>query len=68
MTLRLLETLAVVARVTSRPDHTAALRRHAEMIVRGAREGLPEAEDRREVEARFQATSRALDEPGEPWG
>ncbi len=64
VTLRLLETIALVAGAARRPDQRAALRRHAEMIVRGARGGLPEAEDRLEVEARFEATSRALSEPG----
>jgi uncharacterized membrane protein len=50
VTIRLLETIAVVAGFTHRPEDRAALLRHAEMIARGAREGLPEAEDRRAVE------------------
>ncbi len=60
VTIRLLETIAVVAATARRPADRAALRRHAEMIVRGAREGLPEAEDRLVVEARFEEASRAL--------
>ena len=32
------------------------------MIIRGAREGLPEEEDRREAEDRYQAANRALRE------
>jgi uncharacterized membrane protein len=60
VTIRLLETIAVIAEAVHRPEDRAALRRHAEMIVRGAREGLPEGEDRRDVEARFEMTVAAL--------
>jgi uncharacterized membrane protein len=60
VTIRLLETIAVIAEAVHRPEDRAALRRHAEMIVRGAREGLPEGEDRRAVEDRFEMTVGAL--------
>ena len=60
VTIRLLETIAVIAESVHRPEDSAALRRHAEMIVRGAREGLPEGEDQRAVEARFEMTVAAL--------
>ena len=60
VTIRLLETIAVIAAAAHRPEDRAALRRHADMIVRGAREGLPEAEDRRAVEERYQASLRVL--------
>jgi uncharacterized membrane protein len=63
VTIRLLETIAVIAEAVHRPEDWAALRRHAEMIVRGAREGLPEGEDRRAVEDRFEMTVGALREP-----
>lgn len=63
VTLRLLDTLAVIAAATRRPEHRAALLRQAEMLVRGAREALPEAQDRLEVEARFETTARTLREP-----
>ena len=53
VTLSLLDTIAVVAEFASRPEDRAALRRHADMIARGAREGLSEGEDRREVERRL---------------
>ncbi len=62
VTIRLLETIAVIAEAVHRPADWAALRRHAEMIVRGAREGLPEVEDRRAVEDRFEMTIRVLRE------
>ena len=47
-----------------RPEDHATLLRHAEMIARGASEGLPEAADRRVVEERCQAVSR-LCEPAD---
>ncbi len=63
--LRLLETIAFIAAAAHREEDRTALRRHAEMIARGAREALPEAEDRRAVEERYEAASRALREPDE---
>jgi uncharacterized membrane protein len=60
VTMRLLDTLAGIAGVARRLEHRAALLRHAEMIVRGAREALPEIQDRHDVEARFEVASRAL--------
>ncbi len=68
VTLRLLETIAVIATAAHRPEDLSALRRHAEMIARGAREGLPEDEDRRAVEERYQATRTAtrLPDPALP--
>ena len=60
VTIRLLETIAVIAGATHRPADRAALLRQAEMIVRGARQALPEDGDRREVEERYRDVSRAL--------
>ena len=62
VTIRLLETIAMIAQVVHRPSDRAALRRHVAMIVRGARDGLPEAEDRKEVAERYQAAIRLLSE------
>lgn len=62
VTLRLLETIAEVAVSAHRPEDRAALLRHAEMIARGAREGLPEEEDRQKVEERFRSANRLLSE------
>ncbi|MEP6551335.1 MAG: DUF2254 domain-containing protein [Gemmatimonadales bacterium] len=61
VTLRLLETIAVVAEFAHRPEDRAVLRRHAEMIARGSLEGLPEQEDRRAVETRFLAAMQSLE-------
>jgi uncharacterized membrane protein len=66
VTIRLLESITVIARAAGRPEDRAALHHHAEMIVRGAREGLPEVWDRNEVEERYQSAIRALREAGGP--
>jgi len=60
VTIRLLATIAVIAGATHRPTDRAALLRQAEMIVRGAREALPEEEDRQAVEKCYRDASRAL--------
>jgi uncharacterized membrane protein len=54
VTLRLLETIAIVVGRTRDPEFLAALVRHAELIHRGSQEGLPEAWDRREADERYQ--------------
>lgn len=63
VTIRLLETIAMVAGFTHRPEDRATLLRHAEMIARGASEGLLEAEDRRTVEERCQEVRQLCSEP-----
>ncbi len=62
VTIRLLETIAEIARFAHRPEDRAALLRHANMIARGSRDGLPEDEDRQEVEKRFQSAKQLLSE------
>ena len=61
VTIRLLETLAVVAAHTHNQKDCAALLHHANMIRRGSDAGLPEEQDRKDVEARYQAVVRALE-------
>ena len=63
VTLRLLETIAAVAEATTRREDRAALQRHADMIIRGARIGLDEEEDRLAVEARYLNASQRLAAP-----
>jgi uncharacterized membrane protein len=65
LSIRLLETIATIARATHRPEDRAALHRHAEMIASGAREGLTEAGDRRAVHERYQTAGQVLREAGE---
>lgn len=62
VTIRLLETIATVAGSVHRSEDRAALLRHAKMIARGARDGLPEDEDRQTVEERFQLAKQLLSE------
>jgi len=62
VTIRLLETIAEVAGSVHRPEDRAALLRQAKMIARGAGTGLPENEDRQEVERRFQSANQLLRE------
>jgi uncharacterized membrane protein len=64
ITIRLLETMTVVAGYARRPEDRAALRRQAAIVTRGARVGLPEVSDRQDVEDRFQALNRLLDPSG----
>ncbi|RPH95119.1 MAG: DUF2254 domain-containing protein [Lysobacterales bacterium] len=60
VTIRLLETIAQVARSVHRSEDRVALLRHARMIARGAVGGLPEDEDRQLVEERFQSANQLL--------
>jgi uncharacterized membrane protein len=62
VTIRLLETIAAIAPHARRRDDRDALRRHAEMIVRSARDGLREENDRAVAEERFAEAIAALGE------
>ncbi|MDP1924314.1 MAG: DUF2254 domain-containing protein [Thiobacillus sp.] len=62
VTIRLLETIAEIAGSVHRSEDRVALLRHARMIAHGAGGGLPEYEDRQEVEKRFQIANRLLSE------
>jgi uncharacterized membrane protein len=63
VTIRLLETIAVVAGFAHRAEDRTILLRHAEMIARGAKEGLPEDQDCRSVEERYQAVRKLCGQP-----
>lgn len=58
--IRMLDAIAQVANHVRHAQDAACLQRHAAMIVRGARETVPEADDLRAVEAAFTAASQAL--------
>lgn len=62
VTIRMLDTIAQIAGHVQHPQDAACLQRHADMIVRGAREAVPEAEDRLAVEQSFTAVILALRE------
>ncbi len=60
VTIRLLETIAVIAGCVRRPEDRRALRVQTEIIARQARAALPEVVDRRCVEERLKAAQRVL--------
>ncbi len=60
VTIHLLEVIGKIAPNIKRDDYREALIRHAEMIMRGSEEGLPEKLDRRDVQDRYQLAIEAL--------
>jgi uncharacterized membrane protein len=60
VTLRLLDTIMVVAQCARTEEQYAALLHHATVVVRGSSIGLPEAADRQVVVARYETVARAL--------
>jgi uncharacterized membrane protein len=56
----LLEAIAVIARYTRNSKDRAALLRHAKMIERGSQESVSEQLDRQDVEERYQAAVKLL--------
>lgn len=65
VTIRLLEAIEGVAVAATRREDLVALRRHAEMMVRSAREGLGDPYDVNAVEERYRAAVAALRKPAE---
>jgi uncharacterized membrane protein len=63
VTLRLIETLAVIAEHTDDPYELAAIRRHAEMIQHSARSVVHETADIDALEERYNLVMRALEAP-----
>jgi uncharacterized membrane protein len=61
VTVCMLETITDIARLTRREDYLTALRRHADMLLRGARAHLGEPDDVRDAEDRHQLACAALD-------
>ena len=62
--LRLLDTIAAVSEHVRREEDLTYLRKHADKVIRDARETLINELDLREVEERHAATSRALGKSG----
>ena len=62
LAIRMLDVIAQIARHVRRAPDATCLQRHADMIVRGAREAVPEADDRLAVEAAFTLATQALAE------
>lgn len=61
VTIRLLESLIVIASNTSRDIDKESIRRHAEMIKRGSDEGIPEELDRNDVDQRYEQLIEILE-------
>lgn len=61
VTLRLLEAIETIAAYARTDKNKRPLRRQAEMIERGSKDGLPEKNDRQEVAQQYQKTLQALD-------
>jgi uncharacterized membrane protein len=64
VSLRLLETITVIAGFTHRPADRVALSRHADMIAQGAEQAMEQAEDRQALQGRYHAARRALGSQG----
>ncbi len=60
--IRMLDAIAQIAAHVQRVQDADCLQRHAGMIIRGAREAIPEQEDLLAVEVRFTAAAHALRE------
>lgn len=62
VTMQLLDAIALIATRTRNKKDRAALLRHAQKIERGSREGITEECDRQDVEERYLAAIKALDQ------
>ncbi|MGK2941042.1 MAG: DUF2254 domain-containing protein [Immundisolibacter sp.] len=60
--IRMLDAIAQIAGHVQSAQDVACLQRHADMIIRGAREAVPEADDLAAVETGFGAATQALRE------
>jgi uncharacterized membrane protein len=61
VTIRLLETIRRIAQASHHSSDQLVLRHHADMILRGSREGLSEEYDRKEVETQYNEVIKALE-------
>ncbi len=60
VTMRLMESIAVIAEHTTDEERLNALRRQAMMIERGSREGMGEAQDWQDIDKRYRSVIEAL--------
>lgn len=63
VTIRLLETIAVVAEQVKRGEYRAELRRHAGMILEESRDAIPGKHDRQEIGQRYHVAMELLGGP-----
>ena len=59
VTIRLLESIAVIAEYTENDRDRKALRRHADLILKGSRQGLSFEEDKQDVEQQYAEVLKA---------
>jgi uncharacterized membrane protein len=59
VTIHLLESIAVIAEYTEKYIDKIALRHHADLILKGSRQGLSFSEDKKDVEQRYQQVLKA---------
>jgi uncharacterized membrane protein len=62
VTVRLLEAIAIVARYTQNQKDRAVLLRHAAMVKRDSCKGVSEEMDKKDIEERYQAVVRAIEQ------
>lgn len=60
VTVRFLESIAVIAEYTEKSADKKALRRHADLILKGSRQGLSFEEDIKDVEQRYAEVLQAI--------
>jgi uncharacterized membrane protein len=60
VSIRILETIGVVAAQTSNPEHHAALMRQAAMVTHGCETGLSSEEDRKDLNDRYAVLDRIV--------
>lgn len=53
VTIHLLQAIALIATYTDNPQYQQILKRHADMIEQGSHEGLPEPQDRQDVQQKY---------------
>ncbi|MBE9200810.1 MULTISPECIES: DUF2254 domain-containing protein [unclassified Nodularia (in: cyanobacteria)] len=62
VTIHLLNAIALVATYTHNPQYHQVLKRHADMIERGSHQGLPESEDRQNVQDKYHSLIQVLNQ------
>jgi uncharacterized membrane protein len=60
VTIRLMEAIALIATYTQNLKYQAALRRHAEMILRSSQAALSEEQDRKDVQERYHRVMKVI--------
>ncbi|WP_339460293.1 DUF2254 domain-containing protein [Nodularia spumigena] len=62
VTIHLLKAIALIANCTHNGQYQQILKRHADMIERGSHEGLPESQDRRDVQEKYNTVIQVLEQ------